>query len=252
MAQVTATGQPANPAQSDMMHTTTDLPSVFSPSVRWLGFWSAVAMAATYIVFLVGAFAQMAGALRAPWDVIITIGASILIAPAFVLLLVSVHHAAPEARQVWSHAAIAFGVLYAAFVSIDYITWLFVAEPHVIAHTTSAAAAIFGYQTSSMASGSFAYLLDGLGYTYMSLAVCLTAPVFTGRRLATWIRGVAIANGPIALFVLLAYVFNALVLGLGALLVPVYGVLLAVYFYQANPWPNQQPQAAAREREVNT
>ena len=149
----------------------------------------------------------------------------------------------------WSHAAIAFGVLYAAFVSIVYITWLFVAEPHVIAHTTSAAAAIFGYQTSSMVSGSFAYLLDGLGYAYMSLAVCLTAPIFTrraGGRLALWIRGIAIANGPIALLVLLAYVFNSLVLGLGALLVPVYGVLVAMYFFQANPTPNQRPLWAAR------
>lgn len=245
MAQLTSTRQPAQP---DTAHAKIG-PPAFSPSVRWLGFWSAVAMAATYVVFLVGAIAQMAGALRAPWDVIITIGASILIAPAFVLLLVSVHHAAPEAKRVWSHAAIAFGVLYAAFVSIVYITWLFVAEPHVIAHTTSAAAAIFGYQTSSMVSGSFAYLLDGLGYAYMSLAVCLTAPIFTrraGGRLALWIRGIAIANGPIALLVLLAYVFNSLVLGLGALLVPVYGVLVAMYFFQANLTPNQCPLWAAR------
>lgn len=241
VAQVTATRQSAPPAQTNMVHTTTN-PPTFSPSVRWLGFWSAVAMAATYVVFLVGAIAQIGGALTAPWDVIITIGASIIIAPAFVLLLVSVHYAAPDAKRVWSHAALMFGVLYAAFVSIVYITWLFVAEPHVIAHTASAAAATFGYQTSSMASGSFAYLLDGLGYTYMSLAVCLTAPVFTGGRLATWIRGIAIANGPIALLVLLAYVFNSLVLGLGALLVPVYGVLMAVYFYKANPTPIQLPK----------
>jgi hypothetical protein len=240
VAQVIATRQPAEAVPADTAPTTRN-PPAFSPSVRWLGFWSAVAMAATYIIFIGGASAQMAGALTAPWDVIITIGASILIAPAFVLLLVSLQHAAPEAKRVWSHAAIAFGVLYAALVSIVYITWLFVAEPHVISHTTSAAAAILGYQTSSMASGSFAYLLDGLGYTYMSLAVCLTAPIFTGGLLATWIRRIAIANGPIAVAVFLAYVFSSLVLGLGALLVPVYGVLVAVYFYKANPTPIQRP-----------
>jgi hypothetical protein len=234
MAQTTAPVQQGSPAPADMVPAATSPPAL-SPAVRLLGFWSAFAMAATYIVFLVGAIAQMAGALMAPWDVIITIGASILIAPAFVLLLVSVHYTAPEAKRVWSHAALLFGVLYAAFVSIVYITWLFVAEPHVIAHTSNGSAAIFGYQGSSMASGSFAYLLDGLGYTYMSLAVCLTAPVFAGGQLATWLRGIAIANGPIALLVLLAYVFNSLVLGLGALLVPVYGVLLAVYFFRAQP-----------------
>jgi hypothetical protein len=241
MAQSTATAptgapqaQQSPPAQTRVAPTATRT-SPLAPSARWLGFWSACAMATTYLVFVVGAIAQMAGLLTAPWDVIITIGASILIAPAFVLLLVSVHYAAPEERRIWSHAALAFGILYATFVSIVYVTWLFVAEPHVITYTASAAATFFGYQRSSMASGSFAYLLDGLGYAYMSLAVCLTAPTFTGGRLASWLRGIALANGPIALAVFLAYVFNSLVLGLGALLVPVYGVLLAIYFFRAQP-----------------
>jgi hypothetical protein len=143
---------------------------------------------------------------------------------------VSVHHAAPEQKRVWSHAAIAFGILYAAFVSIVYSTLLFVVEPRLITHTESEVVPfLFGRAT-------FVQMLDGVGYTYMGLAVCLTAPIFAGDRLAGWIRGIAIASGPAALGVLTAYVVYSgplTLLGIGSLLIPLYGVLLAVYFHRA-------------------
>jgi hypothetical protein len=81
------------------------------------------------------------------------------------------------------------------------------------------------------ATGSFMEMVDGLGYTYMSIAILLTAPLFAGGRLAGWIRRIALLNGPIAATVLLAYITQVAVLGIGALLVPAYGVLLAIYFY---------------------
>lgn len=201
-----------------------------TPSLRQLGFWSAVAMATTYIVFFLSSSFALGVFLRVPWDEIIPIGASILIAPLFVLLMVSIHYTAPEPKRMWSHAAIAFAILYAAFVSIVYITLLFVVEPHVVHHTESEVAPfLFGH-------GTFLQMLDGLGYTYMSLAVLLTAPLFAGGRLNSWIRGIAIASGPGALGVLLSYVVYSgplTLLGIGAFLVPVYGVLLAIYFHRA-------------------
>ena len=205
---------------------------VLTPSVRRLGFWAAIATATTYIVFFLTSGFVLGAFLPVPWDQAITIGASILIAPSFVLLMVSLHYAAPEAKRIWSHAAIAFAILYAAFVSIVYITLLFVVEPHVVHHTQSEVAPfLFGH-------GTFLQMLDGLGYTYMSLAVCLTAPIFVSGRLNRWIRGIAIASGPSAAGVLVSYVVYSgplTLLGVGALLVPVYGILLAISFYRAAP-----------------
>ncbi len=199
--------------------------------VRLFGLCSATAMVATYAIFLVGYF--VGPLLSAPWDIALPVGASILIAPSFVLLMIGIHHSVPERARIWSHGAIAFAVLYAAFVSIVYITWLFVVEPHVLDHTQSAVAAF------TFEKGSFIQMLDGLGYTYMSLAVCLTAPLFSGRQLAGWLRGVAIANGPAAVGVLLSYVFFTPPLNLlglpGTILVLVYGALIAVYFFRAEP-----------------
>ena len=210
--------------------TLAESPISLAPSVLRLGFWSAVATATTYIVFFLSSSFAFGVFLRVPWDQIIPIGASLLIAPSFILLMVSLHYAAPEAKRIWSHAAIAFAILYAAFVSIVYVTLLFVVEPHVVHHTESEAAPfLFGH-------GTFVQMLDGLGYAYMSLAVCLTAPILAGGRLSWWIRRIALASGPAALGVLLSYVVYAgplTLLGIGALLVPVYAVLLAIYFHRA-------------------
>jgi hypothetical protein len=112
--------------------------------------------------------------LPVPWDVYIPIGASILIAPSFLLLTIAIHYAAPASKRVWTHAGIAFATAYAALVSLVYVTWLFVVEPHVIAHTQDAVAPfVFSH-------GSFIQMVDGMGYTFMGIAAALTAPVFGG------------------------------------------------------------------------
>lgn len=205
-------------------------PLTLAPAVQQLGFWSAIAMATTYIVFFLTSGFALGAFLPVPWDRAITIGASILIAPSFVLLMISLHYAAPAAKRIWSHAAIAFAILYAAFVSIVYVTLLFVVEPHVV-HGTEGEVAPFLFN-----HGTFVQMLDGLGYAYMSLALCLTAPLFAGSRLNNWIRWVAIASGPAALGILVSYVVYSgplTLFGIGAFLVPVFGVLVAMYFHRA-------------------
>jgi hypothetical protein len=222
-------GHPIIPAPLGAMRIVPGAPLI-TASGRRLGFWSAIAMATTYLIFVLGSSYFLGSFLTVPWDQIIPIGASILIAPSFLLLMVSLYYATAETKKIWTHAAIAFAILYAAFVSIVYVTLLFVVEPHVVHHTESEVAPfLFGH-------GTFLQMMDGLGYTYMSLAICLTAPVFAGGRLAAWIRGIAIASGPAALGVLLSFFFYSgplALLGIGAFLVPVYGILLAIYFHQA-------------------
>jgi hypothetical protein len=227
MSQTAAAESQAIPAPKGATPPRTEAVTL-SAAVRRLGFWSAVAMVTTYLIFLVSAVGTLTGALGAPLNAYIPYGASMLIAPSFILLVISIHHSAPEAKRVWSHAAIAFATLYAAFVSIVYVTWLFVVEPHIMNHTESQVALL------SNQTGSFMELVDGLGYTYMGFAVCLTAPVFAGGRLAAWTRWLAIANGPAALMILASYVSQWIPLGVpGTMLVLVYGVLVAIYFSRA-------------------
>src|SRR6266567_3325783 len=187
--------------QSRLGVKTTDRRREIPKTVRAFCFWAATAMAVTYIVFIAGFIANGMSLLPVPWDQIVAVGASILIAPSFVLLLVGLHYFAPEEKRLWTHGAIAFGLLYATFVSLVYVTLLFVVEPHVINHTESEVAPFL------FAKGSFTQMVDGLGYTYMSLASAF---------------GVLIAY--------IAYSFPYELLGIGSFLVPLYGVLVAIYF----------------------
>jgi hypothetical protein len=196
-------------------------------SVRLLGFWSALGLAITYTLFDLGLIAgpSMLGILRQPWDPIIPIGASLLIAPSFLLLMISVHYAAPQPAKIWGHAAISFATVYASLVSLVYVTWLFVVEPHLLNGTESQVELLI------FKPGSFVQMVDGIGYTFMGVAALFAAPCLSGPGLARWARLLSIASGPAALMVFLAYVFYSFALGLpAALLFPAYGLVLALYF----------------------
>jgi hypothetical protein len=83
-----------------------------------LGFWSAVLTAVFSVLFVVGSTLGTAGLLLPPWDVVIAVGASLL-APSFVVMMMSVHYAAPAEKKIWSQIGMTFAVLYAALVSIE-------------------------------------------------------------------------------------------------------------------------------------
>jgi hypothetical protein len=121
---------------------------------------------------------------------VIPVGASLLLAPSFVVMMVSIHYAAPEEKKIWSHIGITFAVLYAALVSIVYVTWLFVVEPHVLRGQAEQVALL------SFAPGSFMQMVDGLGYTFMGIATLFAAPVFAGKRVEQWICWLCLLNGP--------------------------------------------------------
>ncbi len=195
------------------------------PAFARLGFWSAVLTAVFTILFLGGYIVVTMGLLPPPWDIVLAIGASLLLAPSFVVMMVSVHYAAPAEKQIWSHLGIAFALLYAALVSIVYVTWLFVVEPHVLRGQADQVTLLI------FARGSFLQMVDGLGYTFMGVALFFAAPVFAGKRLDKWIRWLCLLSGPGAVLVFLAYAFYILPLGVAEwVITPALAILLAVYF----------------------
>jgi hypothetical protein len=204
------------------------------PPFARLGFSSAILTAVFTMLFLVGGILGMMSLLPPPWDIVIPIGASLLLAPSFVVMMVSIHYGAPFEKQIWSHIGIAFAVLYAALVSIVYVTWLFVAEPHVLRGEANQVALF------TFTPGSFLQMVDGLGYTFMGIATLFAAQVFAGKRLEQWIRWLCLLNGLGALLVFLSYVsygplglpfLYSLLLGVWwTFIFPALATLLAVYF----------------------
>jgi hypothetical protein len=198
------------PTQGHETNPTVRAPTPVVPrSVRLLAFWSALGLAITYSLFDLGVIAgpSMLGILTQPWDPIIPIGASLLIAPSFLLLMISVHYAAPQPAKIWSHAAISFATVYACLVSLVYVTWLFVVEPHLL-NGTESQVELLVFQP-----GSFMQMVDGIGYTFMGVAALFAAPCFNGPGLARWARLLSIVSGPAALLVFWHMSFTRSLLG---------------------------------------
>jgi hypothetical protein len=173
--------------------------------------------------FTVGAV--IGGMFPKPWDAILPVAPSLLLAPTFAIMMVAVYHAAPDNRKIWGHIALVIATLYAAIASIVYVTWLFVLEPHVMRGTgASITAFAFG-------PGTFLQMLDGMAYFYSCLAAFFTAPLFAEKGLERWLRWTAIANGIVAVPVFLSYIYFNIALGIWwSMTIPLFTMLLAVYF----------------------
>jgi hypothetical protein len=224
----TAASLKATPRSGDTASASTLLALPYA--VRQVGLWSGLLYFLLSYVFFIASLLGIAGILLAPWDVISSIGASLLFAPILVALMACVYESAPVHQKIWGLLGLACALLYAALVSIVYVTWLFVLEPQVLSRNT------VQVQPFLFEKGSFLMMLDGLGYTYSCLAALCVAPIFGGNRLARWVRWLGIANGIVALPVFLSYVLGNIALGIWwQLTLPTFALLLALLFRRANP-----------------
>src|SRR5262245_48239066 len=100
--------------------------------MRQLGFWSAVLAAGCSLTFCAAVVPVQLRALAPPWDVAAPLVPSLLLAPAFLVLLVCVHSAAPAEQKIWSRLAVAFAGVYVPLVWTAYVLELLVVEPLVM------------------------------------------------------------------------------------------------------------------------
>ncbi|MGE5463799.1 MAG: hypothetical protein ACM3PS_10610 [Syntrophothermus sp.] len=192
-------------------------------AVSTVGFWSALLAFLFSNTFTVGAV--VGGMLPKPWDAILPVAPSLLLAPTFAIMMVALHRAAPEDKKIWSHIALVIAMLYAVIASIVYVTWLFVLEPHVMQGTQASVPAF------AFGPGTFLQMLDGIAYFYSCLAAFFTVPIFAHKGLERWLRWTAIANGIVAIPVFLSYIYFNTALGIWwSLTIPLFTILLAIYF----------------------
>jgi hypothetical protein len=181
------------------------------------GFWAAVAAFATSVGYGIPQLLQVAGVLPDPWDRILIFAPSLALAPSFVLTMAAVHVAASLPWKAFSLGALGTAVMYATLVSIVYVTQLGVVIPHDIRGDGAAVAFL-----ACCGQGQFLTGVDLLGYTLMSLATLLAAPVFAGRATRWWMA----ANGLLAPFLIAQLAWPALIY-VGALWLITFPVAMA-------------------------
>jgi hypothetical protein len=215
-----------------------------------LGFWSAaltVAIAAIHMIIGVltppraGPFAPPADLITYPYtDVAAFIPGDyawlypgILLAFAFVVLMVCIHYRAPEHRKIFSQVGLSFALIYATVISVDYFLQFAVVQPSLLNGETASLSLLTQYNPH----GIF-IALECLGYSVMSIALLFAAGAFTNGKLELAISGIFIAGFVLAaaafvvLFLLMVdfVAFEVAVLSIDWLVLIIAGTLLCVLF----------------------
>ena len=114
---------------------------------------------------------------------------SLLLAPTFIVLMVSIHYYAAPDKKIWSHLGIAFALIYAVMASINYITQLTIVRLSLLNNETD------GLAMFVMGNSHSIFWALASSYGFMNLAMLFTGPVFEGGKLERSIRWLFFANG---------------------------------------------------------
>lgn len=191
-----------------------------------IGFWTALVAFVAAFGFSVVQILQVIGLLTYPWDEILIYGFSLFIATPFMLAMLALHYVTPDEKRFWSHAAVLFAVMYATYVSLNYVVQLTAVIPYAAPDPVLV-------QTPH----SLFWTVDALGYIALGLATLFAVPLFARQGLQKWLRWFFLANGLITPLIAFVYFYpnfstTLLLLGLPWIVTVTGSMLLLALFFR--------------------
>jgi len=197
-------------------------------SISNVGYWSGLAAFTSTVAYDVVQMLQVVGILRFPADEILIYGTSLCIVVPFILEMLALHHLTTPGKQFWTHASLIFTIIYAVFVSANYVVQLATVIPAKLRGVSEVTRVL--EQTPHSAFWDY----DALGYIAMGLACLLVVPAIDGVGFERWVRQSLIANvlvTPLIGIVYFAPTFSTKLLLLGfpwAITAPLFMLMLAI------------------------
>lgn len=201
-------------------------------SITELGFYSALLAFIASVGFDVAQILQVVGYFKFPLDAILIYGFSLLIPIPFILAMLALHYSVSDDRKIWTHAALLFTVMYAMYVSLNYVVQLATVIPMTLR------GALDEVRILDQTPHSLFWDIDALGYIFMGLATLFAVPVFAKKGLELWTRRFFLAHAlitPLIAVVLFYPTFSYTLLLLGSpwmITAPGSMLFLALYFKQ--------------------
>ena len=201
--------------------------------IRKIGFWSGIFSFAATVAYVVVQLLQLARAFAFPTDEILIYGTSLCIVIPFILLMLALHYSVPVEKRFWTHAALLFTILYAVFVSSNYVVQLATVIPMRLAGSGESVRVL------EQTPHSLFWDFDAMGYICMGLATLMAIPVFEKQGFQKWVRRSFLANALVTPLITIVYfypVFSEKLLILGfpwGLTAPLFMYMLALYFRKA-------------------
>ena len=145
-----------------------------------VGFWSALVAFLSTMFFNIVQVLQLFKVTDYPLDQILIFGFSLGIVIPFILAMLALHYITPPQKKIWSHAALLFTIMYAVFVTANYVVQL----ATVIPMTSKGTAA--GISILEQTPHSLFWDFDAIGYIFMGIAALFAVPVFEKKGLQKW------------------------------------------------------------------
>jgi hypothetical protein len=155
-------------------------------------------------------------------------GTSLCIVMPFILEFLALHYLTQSDKQFWTHASVIFAVIYAVFVTANYVVQLATVIP---ARLRAEGEAI---RILEQTPHSLFWNYDAIGYISMGLATLFAVPALRNTGFERWVRGSFIAHALVTPLISIVYfypTFSQRLLFLGfpwALTAPLFMCLLAI------------------------
>lgn len=195
-----------------------------------VGFWSGLIAFGATTAFVVVQLLQILGIFSSPLDEILIYGTSLFIVIPFLLEILALHYVTADNKKIWSHAALIFSIIYAVFVTANYVVQLATVIPMKLKGASDE------IRILEQTPHSMFWDFDALGYIFMGLAMLIAVPVFEKHGFQKWVRLSFLANAavtPIITFVYFYPSYSKKLLFLGfpwGITAPVAMLLLAIMF----------------------
>jgi heme/copper-type cytochrome/quinol oxidase subunit 4 len=199
------------------------------------GYWSGMAAFASTVAYSLVQILQVAGVLQFPLDEVLIYGTSLCIVIPFVLEILSLHHLTPNHRQFWTHASLIFTIIYAVFVTANYVVQLATVIPSKLGGTSGA------IRILEQTPHSLFWDYDAIGYISMGLATLVAIPALDNTGFERWVRISFIAHALVTPLITIVYfypTYSEKLLFLGfpwAITAPLFMLLLALLLRKKSP-----------------
>lgn len=210
-------------------------------TIYQLGFWSGLIAFGATTAFVIVQLLQLLGVFYFPTDEILIYGTSLCIVVPFLIEMLAFHYVTPVKKKFWSHGALLFTVLYAVFVTANYVVQL----ATVIPMKQKGVAGEIGILEQT--PHSLFWDFDAIGYICMGLASLMAVRVFEKSGFQKWVRLSFVANALVTPLIAIVYfypVFSERLLMLGlpwGITAPLSMLLLALMIRKSErkKWPNE-------------
>jgi hypothetical protein len=170
-------------------------------STAKLGFYSAILAFIAVVGFDVAQIIQVLGYTKYPLDDILIFGFSLLIPIPFILAMLALHYSVADNKKIWTHAALIFTAIYAAYVSLNYTVQLATVVPMTLQGTLD------GIEVLDQTPHSLFWDVDALGYICMGIATLFATPALEKNGIGKWTRRFFLANALITPVIALVYFY---------------------------------------------